>query len=60
MNGSNTAFTLSATPLQSASLALYLNGVEQIPTTDYSLSGATVTYTVAPKSTDLMIAQYIH
>lgn len=60
LNGANTSFTLSFTPSPAASLALYLNGVEQVPTTDYTISSATITYTVAPKSTDLMIAQYTH
>lgn len=60
MNGSNKAFTLSFVPNPGASLTLWLNGVEQVPATDYTISAATVTYVVAPKSTDLMIAQYTH
>jgi len=60
MDGTNKVFTLSFTPSPSASLTLWLNGVEQVPTTDYAISSATITYTVAPKSYDLMIAQYTH
>jgi hypothetical protein len=60
MNGTNTAFTLSFAPNPAASLTLWLNGVEQIPTADYTLTSATLTYVVAPKSADLMIAQYSH
>jgi len=59
MNGTNVVFTLSATPI-SGSLILFLNGVEQIPTVDYTISGTSITYTVAPKSTDLMTAWYAH
>jgi hypothetical protein len=60
MNGSNTNFTLSYTPSPSASLTLWLNGVEQVPGIDYTISSATITYTIAPKSTDLHVAQYSH
>lgn len=60
MNGVNAVFTLTFTPNPGASFTLWLNGVEQVPTTDYSISGATITYTVPPKSNDLMIAQYTH
>jgi hypothetical protein len=59
LNGTNTAFTLSATPT-TGSLHLYLNGVEQVPTTDYTISSTTITYVVPPKSTDYMIAEYTH
>jgi hypothetical protein len=60
MNGANTNFSLSFTPAPAASLTLWLNGVEQVPATDYTISGGTITYIVAPKSSDLMIAQYTH
>lgn len=60
LNGANTAFTLSFTPSPAASLTLWLNGVEQVPATDYTLTSAMITYVVAPKSTDLMLAQYTH
>jgi len=57
MNGTNTTFTLSETPLP-GSLALFLNGINQMPSIDYTLSGDTITYVVPPKSTDLMVARY--
>lgn len=60
MNSINTAFTLTFTPNPNASLTLWLNGVEQVPGTDYTISGATITYTVPPKNSDLMLAQYTH
>jgi|GEM_PF-3290180 len=61
LNGSNTAFTSSYTPNPVSSQTVWLNGVEQIPTTDYTASGATVTFTVAPKSTDdPPVTQYTH
>ena len=60
MDGTNKTFTLSFAPNPAAALTLWLNGVEQVPTTDYTISSAAVTYAVPPKSTDLMIAQYSH
>jgi hypothetical protein len=58
MNGTNKTFTLSFTPI-TGSLNLFLN-IIQIASVDYTLSGNTITFTVAPKATDLMMAQYSH
>lgn len=60
MDGANTTFTLSFAPNPAVSLTLYLNGVEQVPVTDYAIVGALITYTVPPKFDDLMIAKYTH
>ncbi len=57
MNGSNVDFTLAATPI-SGSLHLILDGIFQLLGTDYTLSGATVTMTTAPDSTDWLKAFY--
>lgn len=46
VNGSNTVFTLAATP--SAGVLVFKNGLLQIEGTDYTISGATITFTVAP------------
>jgi hypothetical protein len=59
MNGTNVTFTLSNAPI-SGSLTLFLNGIEQVPTTDFTISGTTITYTVPPRSADLMVARYAH
>jgi len=53
-------FTLSFTPNPTASLTLWKNGVEQDPTRWYTLSGNTITFTVAPLATDKHVAQYTH
>jgi hypothetical protein len=60
LNGINNIFTLSFTPLAN-SLILFVNGVEQTPV-DFTLSGNTITMTVAPKArdTDYFIARYEH
>jgi hypothetical protein len=58
MNGSNTAFTLASTPA-SGSEMIFLNGILQEPGgEDYTISGANITYAVAPLSTDRMRANY--
>lgn len=46
--GSQTAFTLSSTPTSTATLEVFVGGVRQVPTTVYSVSGTTLTFTAAP------------
>lgn len=50
INGSNTTFTLSPTPSVSANVNCFLNGIQQRQGagTDYTISGATITYLTAP------------
>jgi hypothetical protein len=52
-DGTTTAFTL-ATAQTTASCIVSINGVVQIPTLAYSVSGTTLTFTEAPKSTDII------
>jgi hypothetical protein len=61
VNGTNTAFTLPSAPL-AGTVSVFLNGILQRPTTDYTISGSTVTFVVAPSSTgatDWVAATYI-
>jgi hypothetical protein len=58
LNSSNTTFTLSFAPNPVASLILVLNGLVQFPGVDYTITGAVITYTVAPRATDLHNAWY--
>ena len=60
LNGSNAAFTLSFTPNPAASLLLFLNGIQQNPAVDYTISGTTIIYAVAPQAGDQHIAWYTH
>jgi len=46
--GAQTAFTLSSAPGSLGSLEVYISGVRQTPTTDYTLSGTTLTFVAAP------------
>lgn len=48
INGINTTFTLANTPRPAASLILTVSGAVQLPGTDFTLSGATISLTVAP------------
>ena len=66
LDGSNTVFTLPSAP-PSGSLLLLLNGVAQNPGSgsplsgaDFTLTGSTITYSVAPRSDDWHIAFYSH
>ena len=52
-DGSNTAFTLSAAST-TASTIVSINGVLQIPTSAYSVSSTTLTFTEAPAAGDLI------
>lgn len=58
INGSNTAFTLANTPTAGTE-TIYLNGLEQNVTTDYTISGSTITYLVAPISGDILRVSYL-
>ena len=51
--GSQTIFTLP-TAQTTASCVVSINGVLQIPTLAYSVSGTTLTFTEAPQSTDII------
>ena len=60
INGSNTVFTLANTPVTD-SLSIFLNGLLQEPGAgnDYNLSTATITFTTAPESGDILLANYL-
>lgn len=51
--GSQTIFTLGAASTTAATI-VSINGIIQIPTLAYSVSGATLTFTEAPASTDVI------
>lgn len=58
INGSNTSFTLANTPTVGTE-TVYLNGLEQNVTTDYTISGSTITYLVAPIAGDIIRVSYL-
>lgn len=63
-NGSTTAFALaiagvSVSPATAQSLIIELNGVIQIPDVAYTISGSTITFSVAPAATDVFSGVYL-
>lgn len=60
INGSNTTFTLSVTP-STGTLSLYLNGVLQNAGAgnDYTLSTNSISFTTAPVSGDVILANFM-
>lgn len=58
VNGSNVTFTLAHTPNPSASLLFFINGIQQIVGTDFTLSTATITMSSAPSTGALLRAFY--
>ena len=58
-NGSNTQFTLTTSQSSNETSLVFLNGVAQVPTTDYSISGSTLTFTAAPaNATNIQVTSY--
>jgi len=53
-NGSATVFTLPVANASTAGTIVSINGVVQQPTSAYSITGANVTFTEAPASTDVI------
>ena len=62
INSSNTVFTLAHTPLANALFLLFLDGKFQRPGggNDYTLSGTTITFAVAPTTGSHLIVLYQH
>jgi len=56
-DGSDTTFTLSTTPaLPTKTMLVFVNGVFQKYTTNYSVSGTTLTFTSAPANNAVIVA----
>ncbi len=59
-DGVNKTFTLAYAPNPTSSLEVYFNGQKVQLTTDYTVSGTTLTLvTFAPQSTDILTVNYI-
>lgn len=58
INGSNVNFTLSFSPSPPASLSLYVNGVFQLPSVNYTLSGTNLSMVIAPNAGSTLYAVY--
>jgi hypothetical protein len=58
-NGSQVNFTLTSNPGALANLDVSVGGVTQLPTTDYTWSGTTLTFTTAPPNGAPILARYL-
>ncbi len=60
IDGSNTDFTLANNPAP-GTVEVYLNGILQAPGTgkDYTISGNTISFTIAPEPGDVILCSYI-
>jgi hypothetical protein len=56
VNGTNVEFTLPSVPTNFS--MIFLNGVLQVPGTNYSITGATISFYAAPESGDQLFALY--
>lgn len=59
INGSNTVFTLANVPSDSVWVNVYLDGLLQTLTTDYTISGQTITFVTAPAVGQLPRVTYL-
>ena len=61
-DGTTTPLTLSHSVTNPQSIIVTLNGVAQVPTTDYTVSGTTLTFVAAPNSSKEIIhySSYVH
>lgn len=59
INSLNTTYTLTHVP-SANTLNLFLDGALQINGVDYTLAGATITFTVAPTTGQIMAASYLY
>ena len=58
-DGTTTPFALSSSVTTSSSIIVTLNGVEQVPGTDFTAYGTVLTFTTAPDATDAILIYYI-
>ena len=58
-DGSTTAFTLTETPAVANSVMVFVDGILQKSTTNYSISGATLTFTSAPDASAEIEAKHM-
>ena len=58
-DGTTTPFALSSSVTTSSSIIVTLNGVEQVPGTDFTAYGTVLTFTTAPESAEAILIYYI-
>ena len=58
VNGVTAVFALGAAPTSTVLTQVFLNGVKQMPTTDYSVTGSTLTMAFVPQVGDYLYVLY--
>ena len=58
-NGVTTAYTLSVTPGSENACIVTVNGLEQNPGIDYTISGLTITFTTAPPNLAVIVCRHL-
>lgn len=59
IDGANTSFTLSQTPVENDAVELTLDGLDLEPGVDYTISGTSITMTDPPVVGQILRASYI-
>ena len=60
INGTNKDFTINNTPSPTSSLKVFRGGARQRITEDYTLSGKTITFIIAPVDGEIITVDYRH
>lgn len=58
-DGSTTGFSLPSTPHSNSAVQVFVDGLIQRPTTDFSISGSTVTFVTAPANGQDILFHYV-
>ena len=58
-DGTNATFNLSATPGNADAVIVTMNGVTQMPGSDYTVSGSTITFTTTPPTGQVVLVRHI-
>lgn len=58
-DNTNSTFNLSATPGNADAVIVTMNGVTQMPGSDYSVTGSTITFTTTPPAGQLILVRHV-
>jgi len=54
-DGSTTAFTITGGDFENEKIVVFLNGVAQLPSTDYNITGAQLIFNTAPTALETIM-----
>ena len=58
-DGTNATFNLSVTPGNADAVIVTMNGVTQMPGSDYTVSGSTITFTTTPPTGQVVLVRHV-